>query len=359
METHSSKTENTLRIPGVNLKHVSILAGIVFLLLSGNMLATSKIDTIYIQNGDRITGEVKSLYNNQLRLSTDDAGTIRLEWEKVDSVHILNFMRIVLKDGKIFYGKILPSGEAKSCYIWSTEGDLRQVRIVQIVELSPVQSSFFSRLDGSVGSGFSYTKASKVLQANLNTTLDYLAEKNQFEISYGGIFTRQSDTASTQWQNGGITFRRIMPKNWFLLAQLLAESNSEQKLDLRTTAGFGAGHSIIRSNSSHFFAAGGFQANRELAEDVDQYNVEGIIQVDYSIFIYDSPEVSFNTTGKIIPSLNDLGRIRSELDTNLKWEILSDFFLKWTFYHRFDSRPLAGGEKGDWAVILLGVEYEL
>ena len=99
--------------------------------------------------------------------------------------------------------------------------------------------------------------------------------------------------------------------------------------------------------------------NREDAQDINQYNIEGRYQVDYSIFIYDSPEVSFNISGKIIPSLNDLGRIRSEIDSDLKWEILSDFFLKWSFYYRFDNRPLAGGEKSDWAIILLGLEYEL
>ena len=71
-------------------------------------LASGKIDTIYFQNGDRITGEVKSLDNNHLRLSTDDAGTIQVEWNKIDSVKILNSMRIVLQDGEVLSVKHLP-----------------------------------------------------------------------------------------------------------------------------------------------------------------------------------------------------------------------------------------------------------
>jgi hypothetical protein len=70
---------------------------VIMFFFACNALASSKIDTIYFQNGDRITAEVKSLANNQLQLSTDDAKTINVQWDKVDSVQILNNMRILLK----------------------------------------------------------------------------------------------------------------------------------------------------------------------------------------------------------------------------------------------------------------------
>jgi hypothetical protein len=80
--------------------------------LEGSAFA-NKVDTIFFQNGDRITAEVKSMENNKLRLSTDDAGTITLEWDKVDSVKIINPMRIVLQNGEILYGLLLPAEESK------------------------------------------------------------------------------------------------------------------------------------------------------------------------------------------------------------------------------------------------------
>ena len=99
---------------------------LVAIFISCNIRA-QKIDTIYFQNGDRVTAEVKSLENNQLKLSTDDAGTVNVEWNKIDSVKILNNMRIVLDDGKIMYGKILTAGEAGKCYIWSSLLDRKSV----------------------------------------------------------------------------------------------------------------------------------------------------------------------------------------------------------------------------------------
>ena len=51
---------------------------LVFLFLSsaGFLLAGEKIDTVWFQKGDRITGEVTELVNNQVTLSTDDGGKV-------------------------------------------------------------------------------------------------------------------------------------------------------------------------------------------------------------------------------------------------------------------------------------------
>ena len=323
------------------------------------LFASSKIDTIYFQNGDRITAEVKFLSNNQLKLSTDDAGTFYVEWKKVDSVKILNSMRIVLENGEIMYGKILPSGEVRSCYIWHREGDPRLVDLSLIVELSPIEEKFLERLNGSLSSGFSYTKASDVMQFNVNGSVQYLAEKNHIELSYDGIFTQDS-AAYTQWQTGEYTFRRILPRKWFLVSSLTAESSSEQQLDLRVSVSLGGGNSLIISNTTHLYVAAGIIGNRETSEGADQYNIEAVIGAKYAVFIFDSPDLSFDIGGNLIPSLNNLGRIRTHLDSNLKWEMFSDFYLKWTFFYNFDNRSLATGSKSsDWAVTLLGIEYKL
>jgi len=334
-----------------------VLAGI---LLSAGAQASSKIDTIYFQNGDRITGEVKALENNQLRVSTDDAGTIRVEWSKIDSVKILNNMRIVLDEGEILYGKILPAGAVGMCYIWTREKAPRQMKLLRIVSLSLLQDQFLNRLNGTLSSGFSYVKASRVMQMNIDGMVEYQAEKNLFRISYDGIFTREPNTANSQRQNGGVSFMRIFPKNWFLVSSVTGENNSELGLDLRTTLSLGGGNSLIYTNFSRLYLALGIQGNREKSAENNQNNVEGLLVGKYSIFIYDNPEVSFSLSGELIPNLTTLGRVRANIDSSLKWEIFSDFYLKWSFYYNFDSQPLSEtAEKNDWAVTLLGVEYRL
>ncbi len=338
---------------------ILIISGILFCIFAGNVWA-SKIDTIYFQNGDRITGEVKLLENNYLKLSTNDAGTLFLEWNKIDSVKILNPMRIVLKNGAIYYGKLLPSGELRSCYLWSSVGDPRLSSLTEIVYLTPFEKQFLNRFSGSLGSGFSYTKASEVMQVNLNGSVKYQAEKNLFELSYDGIVTRQDTTETSQRHNGGVSFQRILPRNWFMISKLNFESNTELDLDLRTSLGFGGGNNIVNSNKSNLFIVGGIQGTREITAGDGQFNVEGLLGTSYEVFIYDSPKITFNFSAFVTPSLNDLGRVRFDVDSDLSWEIFSDFYLKWNFYYSYDSRPpSASAAKNDWAVSLLGIEYKL
>ena len=114
------------------------------------------------------------------------------------------------------------------------------------------------------------------------------------------------------------------------------------------------------TNHNQFYIAAALQGNREASSGADQYNIEGLVSLDYSIFIFDSPEVSFNIGADLIPSLSDLGRVRSRIDSNLKWEVFKDFYLKWTFFYSYDSKPLStDAEKSDWAISLLGLEYKL
>jgi len=341
------------------MRQLGTILFVLYIAASQSTLIAQKIDTIFLQQGDRITGEVKSMENNYLRLSTHDVGTVKIEWNKIDSVKILTSMRVELVDGRIMYGKLLTAGIVGSCYIWRREGDPLLVKLIRIVALSPVEEKFVDRLNGTLSTGFSYVKASDVAQLNFSGSLEYLARKNHGELFYDGIITQDS-LKTSQRHNGGATFIRILPRNWFLLSAVSLESNSELELDLRSNWGVGGGKRLVRTNFTVFYLAGGVQFNRETSKGVKQFNLEGIAQANYSVFIYDDPEVSFDIKADLIPSLNNFGRLRSNITSNLKWEVFNDFYLKWSFYYTHDNRPLSEtAAKTDWAVTLLGVEYKL
>ena len=326
---------------------------------SSGALASSKIDTIYFQEGDRVTGEVKSLEKDLLRVSTDDAGTVKFEWSKVDSVCIKNVLRISLANGEILFGQLFPAGTAKRIRIIDEGHEVMTVPLDSIVELAQSEERIVDRLDGVLSTGVSYTKASEVFQFDFSGKIQYRAKRNLLDADYYAILTSQGEIETTQRQSGGVTFTRILPRKWFVLARLLAESNSELQLDLRTTFGLGGGNNLIQTNSSRLYLAAGTLVNREYTAGGDQNNVEGIAVLNYSIFIYDSPEVSFNFNGTVIPSINNPGRIRSELDTSLRWEMFDDLYLKGTFYNSFDNRPVVETASiNDWA-LTLGLEYKL
>ena len=72
--------------------------------------AAPKTDVVGRRNGDRITGEIKSLDYNQLKLSTDHMGTIYIEWDKIERVQSDQYLLLERADGSRAYGQLASGG---------------------------------------------------------------------------------------------------------------------------------------------------------------------------------------------------------------------------------------------------------
>jgi hypothetical protein len=319
--------------------------------------ASSKIDTVYFQHGDRLTGELVSLNKGILKLKTNDVGTVSIEWQNVDSLCILNPLRILKHNGGILFGRLYPSGRDKVAIVYHADGKTSEIELVAIVELIQLKEKLISRLSGTLSAGFNYTKATEVSQLDFSGNVDYKGEKTIFSANYDIVLT-DDGSKTTQRQSGGASSDRLLPNNWSAQGKLLAETNSEFQLDLRTSLNSSVSYNFIRSNSQLLQAGGGFSLNREFSVDLAQNNIEGLVGLKYSLFILDSPQVSFDFEGFLFPGLNRFGRVRSEINTDFKWEMFKDFFLKGSLFFSSDNEPLSGVDvRTDWGTSI-GLEFK-
>jgi hypothetical protein len=81
-------------------------AALVLLTVVSSTAHAQKTDVVKLANGDRITGEVKSLTKGQLKFSTDDAGTNYLEWDKVVSLEAARQFDVTISDGRRYFGSL-------------------------------------------------------------------------------------------------------------------------------------------------------------------------------------------------------------------------------------------------------------
>jgi hypothetical protein len=71
----------------------------------------------------------------------------------------------------------------------------------------------------------------------------------------------------------------------------------------------------------------------------DSYNLEAIVRVDWSVFVYHSPKTDLKFSLSTYPGLSDLGRVRLDFDSRLRREIIKDFFVDLSFYVNYDNKP--------------------
>ena len=302
--------------------------------------AQGRTDTVTLANGDRITGEIIKLERGQLEFKTDDAGTLYLEWDKIISLVANRVVEVVTIDGRWILGT-LDRAPDRSIAVVTAMGTLTML-MMDVTTIAPIGASFWSRLDGSIDVGYSYTRSSGISQLNLNS--DTLFRKPAFEARLTGSLTQteQDDESDGDDDRGYIdlSYIRYRWQRWFFKAAGRFETNESLGLTLRSQFAFTVGPRLIYTNRAQMVTGAGVAVNNEQGVDVESTeNIEAVFYFRASYFTYDRPKTNLDLSVQYYPSLSDPGRQRLQLDASAKRELWKDFFVSLNFYNTFDSRP--------------------
>ena len=326
------------------------------LLHIGEPAWAAKTDIVYLKNGDRITGEVKSLDRAILEFSTDHMGTVFIEWENILEVVSSTGQTIELANGQRFYGP-LAKPEGREMVTVNTEQGPVGLSIVDVVSMYPVEAGFWDRLDISANLGFSWDKASDVGKYSIGIDTELRNPRFLSRASFMSEITTQEDRDSTKSTKRAkldashIVFRR--DKRYHTIWGNM-ERNDGLGLDLRVVAGAGYGFLPVRDQRNWLALGFGLAVNQEKpTEGEAQTSLEAAGVLRYSYFKYSNPKRSFNSDLSVFPSLTESGRWRATFNTDFRLEFITDLFWKLTLYASYDSDPVTQDEtasKSDYGV---------
>jgi len=322
--------------------HFVIVAGlfvVVSALAATLAHARAKTDLVFLGNGDRITGEIKQLDRGILKLSTNDIGTINVEWEDVDSLRSVYQFRVEDSFGGKYFGSLFLGSDGMLEVIHG--GETERVQHVYVVAITPLEASFWQQLDGSISIGFSYTKSNSLAQLTSDIYVIRRTPIRLLALDMTSITTGQEGEDTQRREDLSLTYRRLFDGPVFVTTSAGAQTNDELGLDLRVLYALGLGYNWAQSNHNDLVTSGGLSVNREWSDFADdQYNLEAYVSVEHSVFRYDYPKTDITTQLTVYPSLSDWGRIRGELDISASREIVKDFTFVLSFYDSYDSDPL-------------------
>lgn len=347
-------------LPGMFRPAVPILLAILLLATASECLGRPKTDVVVLGNGDRVTGEIKQLARGKLKVKTDDMGTVEIEWDKIASLEGNYYFRVETSDGRRLFGALhLEQGDSLTVVGGRVRTRLPKLRAV---EITPIEASFWSRFDGSLSFGFSYTKASNVAQVTFDWTNLYRTERNLIDLKAKTIITdKGAENRTARNIDVKLGYNRLLRRKWTGNVSGLFQRNDELALKRRTLLSVGTGANPIKSNRSLLLATLGIAVSSEVAKDSTQSreSLEGVLTTSYSLFHYDSPKTEISTSITWFPSFTQSGRHRIDADLKLRRELLSDLFFDISLYVAYDSRAVSDeGEKDDFGVVTsLGWSY--
>ena len=303
------------------------------------LYAQPKTDVVALANGDRITGEVKRLDRGRLEFSTDDAGTLYLEWDKlVGVVATARRVEVVTNDGRRFLGTL---GVAPSRSIAVTGPENTILTMLEVTIIRPIGTSFWSKLDGAVDAGFNYTRSSGVAQLNFNADTVYRTFASQMRFTASLTVTeKDEDEGRDDRGTAEMSYRRYPWREWFIVGAGRFETNESLGVTLRSQVAVATGPRLVNSNRAQLTLGAGLVLNDERGVDVEPtQNIEALLDFRTSFYTYDRPKTNLDMSLQYYPSLSDPGRQRVQLDAGVKREFWKDLFVALNLYNTYDNRP--------------------
>jgi hypothetical protein len=131
------------------------------LLTTQSALASSRIktDVVYLQNGDKITGEIQSLSQGQLSVKPDYASSsVVIDWSKVDRIESAQQFVVTDPHGVVHTGTLKGDRETKTLTVKNDEGT-SAISAVNVVQIDELGTTFVKRLRGDVDLGLSFARS--------------------------------------------------------------------------------------------------------------------------------------------------------------------------------------------------------
>ncbi len=317
-----------------------------------------KNDTLYLNNGDRVTGEFKKYETGQVYLKTDALFNIYVKADHVNTVFSRKYFEFRTQSGIRYYGSIMPATKSGSIDIVTIDDTITKP-LWDIVQISPINQSIFQRIDGSIDFGLSYTRSIDVFQYNLNGSATYRSTHVSTRVDVSSILSDAGDEDLAKNNDLGLNVTRYLPKKWFIRTQVDFQQNTQLNLDRRFQIGPALGYDLVRTTPMRLYGLAGILLNQErLIEPANEsFNIEGLFTLYYTWYRYKHPKIDISSGFDFYPSLTVGGRYRIDYDISAKYEIFTDVFFNLSYYLSFDSHPDEGGTSKNDSGIIASIGY--
>ncbi|RLD45703.1 MAG: hypothetical protein DRI86_05195 [Bacteroidetes bacterium] len=332
---------------------------ILFLFIFISVFGYAQNDTLRFADRAGVVGELKMLKNGVVTIETDYSDSdFEIEWLKVFEISTDRVYRCIISNGERYYGSI-SGGKKNGITITDKLRGTIIVKLEDIVYFEHIdEGGFIDVLTINLDFGYSYTKTSNLNQLNGSMQAIYNTNVWGFNINANTVQSSQTDVTPTKRITANAGVKLFLKRS--IYGGLDAEyfSNNEQNLDLRSNYKIVIGNYFLRTNRQYLNSNIGLSYTFENYADTleDRQGIEGNFTVEYNIF--NMNDLDFYTSITLYPSLSELGRLRTVIKSNIKYDLPRDFYIKLGLDYNYDTKPVEGAIPDDF-VFTAGIGWEL
>jgi len=328
---------------------------VLFLLLVAcPLFGKRKDDVVVMKNGDKFTGEIKDLQRGELIFSSyymkDD---VYLDWNEVQSLQSKDPFIVALTNGERVTGfiseEVNPKGGDKTFKIINT-GVAIEVKPSEVIAIGQREGSIWDQLTGSVNYGFSFASGNSATSSSLGADVAFRNTKNSVMATTTSQFNSQTNAENTNRFTFDSQYIRMVTNKWLAAGLYSLLKSNQQNLNLRSTYGGAFGRRLVQTDKTALVAVGGVAYSHESyipqpGTEPIRNNAESLFGLTFSTFRFKTLNV--NSQAVLFPSLSDPGRVRLSSQSNLRIELIRNFYWNFQLYENYDTRPPVDAPKND------------
>jgi hypothetical protein len=328
--------------------------------MTGKKLFSQGKDSIILYKGQTLIGAIQGANLGAISIDDIDLKMLSIKLYKIRKLKIIERFKIETVERIIVYGTIDPSAKDGWIDIHTLDSMVVTIPITKIYQLISMDTDFFTRLNGNVSAGFSFTKSSAIGQLNLSAALQYATKKFNYNLNVSSIGSLDSNHFSRDNENAQLIIARDLTPTWFITAAALYQRNLELSINRRNLFMFGPGNKIVIKQDWRLMAATGITFSQERSTEGTSSGIlwEIPIMFQFNFYRFHNPDIQISSTQTVYFSLSQAGRVRYDGNTNFSWQLIRYFYLNISPYSNFDSKPPAGSFSNFDYGIVIGLSYK-
>jgi hypothetical protein len=327
------------------------------LLAATSLFARESTDVIIMNNGDRLTGKIKSLKSGVLSVSLDYVdGTISVDWLKVARFESSQLFVVLTQSGSSYQGSLVTSeatpGQPVIIHVTDTGGTTVDIERSKIVRMSQTSEELHQRFSGDINLGVIHSKGNQATQYNFGTDVQYLRERWAAQASYSSSLSANSgSTTSTRNQVQLSSYHLLPIHNYFYEGLGNFLQSSVQGIRLQTTLGGGIGYFFKDTNTSTIDLVGGFawqgtDYSASVVRQPPQNVAAALLALEVELFKF--KKTNLDVKASLLPALSDPGRVRFNTNASYYLKLFGNLSWNLSFYGNWDNQPPPGFSGSDY-----------
>ncbi|MFH1370698.1 MAG: DUF481 domain-containing protein [Planctomycetota bacterium] len=328
------------------------------------MTAPLAADEVYLVNGDRITGKVKTAFDGKLTIESELAGTLTIDINNVATFKTSEPVEVLLKNGTVFKQQVEKADTGKFAIAGSETLKAQDFAVATISAINPPPKpvpQWHGVISGSLVSTHGNTNINtQSFSVNLTKRTENDRSLLATEYFYGkqkNPTTGEEEVTQDEWKMRG-KYDYFFTKKIFGFLEGRYERDSIAELERRVVVGGGAGYQWVESESFNFSTEAGIASRYEKYSNQTDSSSQLSVQLGYHIDKKLDKTFTFINDLTYYPSLEQSSDYLLTTTAELRAKVTELIFTNFKVVFDYDSTPAVGASDTDVKYILgVGVKF--